>query len=184
MEKQFAAFQVNDVKYCINIMDIKKVVRERNLTKIPNFPSFVEGIINLNGKVIPILSIHKKMAYHGVFETNFSEERNENVDLNSQFDSDLNIASSQTHVHNHSFKILIVQIDNTLVGVLVDELDKIITVADSDMQNIYDIGERRENKMISGVLHVDEEIYYTIDVQGILEGEEKALIDSYLQETK
>ncbi|MGL4387930.1 MAG: chemotaxis protein CheW [Brevinema sp.] len=178
MEKQYGAFEVAGVKYCINIMDIKKVIREQSLTKIPNFPSFVEGIINLNGKVIPILSIQKKLAYHGLFQGQNQKDLSEDILIES--DIDQAHMQRQSHILNTSFKLLIVQINQTLVGLLVDELDQIITVSDQDMQNIYDIGDQQGMKMISGVLHVNEEIYYTINVSGILEGKEKDLLDSCL----
>ncbi|MGL4561364.1 MAG: chemotaxis protein CheW [Brevinema sp.] len=173
MEKQFGAFEVAGVKYCINIMDIKKVVREQSLTKIPNFPSFVEGMINLNGKVIPVLSIDKKLEYHSVLQDQDVATKQEDLLENDMLDEQFVRSSA----NNTSFKLLIIQIEQTLVGLLVDKLDQIITVNDQDLQNVYEIGESHDVKMISGVLHINEEIYYTINVLGILEGIEKELLD-------
>ncbi|MGL4394453.1 MAG: chemotaxis protein CheW [Brevinema sp.] len=181
MERQYGAFEVAGVKYCINIMDIKKVIREQSLIKIPNFPSFVEGIINHAGKVIPVLSIQKKLAYHGLFQ---GDERrlktSESTVIINENAVDQEFEKRRANILKTSFKLLIVQIEETLVGLLVDTLDQIITVSDTDMQDIYDTN-KRDAKMISGVLHVNEEIYYTINVMGILEGEEKDFLDDYLK---
>ncbi|ADD68198.1 CheW protein [Denitrovibrio acetiphilus DSM 12809] len=60
--KQYVNLLLNDEKYGIDIMDIKEILRMLDITKVPKAPSFVEGIINIRGKVIPIVDLRKKMG--------------------------------------------------------------------------------------------------------------------------
>lgn len=60
--KQYVNLLLNNEKYGIDIMDIEEILRMMDITKVPKAPSFVEGIINIRGKVIPIVDLRKKMA--------------------------------------------------------------------------------------------------------------------------
>ena len=60
--KQYVNLLLNDEKYGIDIMDIEEILRMIEITTVPKAPSFVEGIINIRGKVIPIVDLRKKMG--------------------------------------------------------------------------------------------------------------------------
>lgn len=60
-DKQYVNLLLNNEKYGIDIMDIKEILRMLEITKVPKAPSFVEGIINIRGKVIPIVDLRKKL---------------------------------------------------------------------------------------------------------------------------
>jgi len=60
--KQYVSLLLNDEKYGINIMDIEEILRMLEITRVPKAPPFVEGIINIRGKVIPIVDLRKKLG--------------------------------------------------------------------------------------------------------------------------
>jgi len=60
-ENKHVNLLLNDEKYGIDIMDIEEILRMLEITKVPKAPSFVEGIINIRGKVIPIVDLRKKL---------------------------------------------------------------------------------------------------------------------------
>lgn len=55
-------FTIGDEKYAIEISDVESVVEMLPLTKIPDTPHGVEGVINLRGEVIPIVDGRKKLS--------------------------------------------------------------------------------------------------------------------------
>lgn len=57
---QLVTFQLGEEQYGIDIMDVKEIVRVQDIRPIPNAPSYVEGIINLRGEIIPIINLHKR----------------------------------------------------------------------------------------------------------------------------
>lgn len=60
--KQYVRLLLGEDKYGIDIMDIEEILRMVDITTVPKAPSFVEGIINLRGKVIPIVDLRKKLS--------------------------------------------------------------------------------------------------------------------------
>lgn len=60
--KQYVNLLLNDEKYGIDIMDVEEILRMIDITKVPKAPPFVEGIINIRGKVIPIVDLRKKLG--------------------------------------------------------------------------------------------------------------------------
>ncbi len=55
-------FVLEEKSYAINISQISEVIRMREMTPIPDSADFVEGIISLHGKVIPIINLRKKIG--------------------------------------------------------------------------------------------------------------------------
>lgn len=55
-----ACFRVGTEMYALDIMRIKEIIRPQKLTPIPKAPSFIEGVINLRGAVIPVADMRKR----------------------------------------------------------------------------------------------------------------------------
>lgn len=59
-EMQNVVFKIENVEYGINIMQVSEIVKLQSITKIPNTPEYIEGVINLRGVVIPIVDLRLK----------------------------------------------------------------------------------------------------------------------------
>jgi len=59
---QLVSFKIGSEEYGIDILNVKEINRMVNITKVPNSPAFVEGIINLRGQVIPVVSLRTKLG--------------------------------------------------------------------------------------------------------------------------
>jgi len=59
-EVQLACFRVGSELYALDIMRIKEIIRPQKLTPVPKAPSFIEGVINLRGSVIPVADMRKR----------------------------------------------------------------------------------------------------------------------------
>lgn len=57
---QLVTFQLGEEHYGIDIMKVKEIQKVRNIRPIPNAPSYVEGIFNLRGTIIPLINLHKR----------------------------------------------------------------------------------------------------------------------------
>jgi purine-binding chemotaxis protein CheW len=68
---QLVTFQLGAEKYGIDIMEVKEIVDYEEIRGIPNAPAYVEGIYNLRGDIIPIISLHKRFHLQ---RTEVSEE--------------------------------------------------------------------------------------------------------------
>lgn len=54
---QLVTFKIGNEKFGIDILKVKEIIRMVDITKVPKSPYFVDGVINLRGKVIPIINI-------------------------------------------------------------------------------------------------------------------------------
>jgi purine-binding chemotaxis protein CheW len=59
---QLVAFNLSNEEYGVPITQVQEIVRVPEITHIPGMPHFIEGVINLRGKVIPIIDLRKRFA--------------------------------------------------------------------------------------------------------------------------
>jgi len=71
-ERQFVVFRLEKEEYAIDIMNVKEIGPYELTTRVPNSPSFITGVVNYRGEVIPIIDLKKKFALE---ETNSQEEK-------------------------------------------------------------------------------------------------------------
>ncbi|MBW5447341.1 chemotaxis protein CheW [Cohnella sp. CFH 77786] len=54
---QYVEFGIADENYAILISDIHEIIRMQDITEIPNSHRYVQGVINLRGKIVPVISL-------------------------------------------------------------------------------------------------------------------------------
>ncbi len=59
---QLVSFKLGDEEFGVDIMQVQEIIRMQNITSVPNAPDFVEGVINLRGRVIPIIDLRKRFG--------------------------------------------------------------------------------------------------------------------------
>ncbi len=62
-EKQLVVFDLADETYGVDIGSVREIIRIQEITKVPRTPDYVEGVINLRGKVIPVIDLRKKFGF-------------------------------------------------------------------------------------------------------------------------
>jgi purine-binding chemotaxis protein CheW len=62
---QLVSFLLANEEYGVEVLKVREIIRMPTITKMPNTPSYVEGIINLRGKVIPIISMRSRFGLPG-----------------------------------------------------------------------------------------------------------------------
>lgn len=58
--KQFIVVKFDHEQYGISIKYIQNIVRMIHITRVPNAPSYIKGVINLRGEIIPVMSVRSK----------------------------------------------------------------------------------------------------------------------------
>lgn len=57
---QLVSFELDGEEYGIDVLAVREIIRMPALTKMPNTPDYLDGIINLRGTVVPIISLRKR----------------------------------------------------------------------------------------------------------------------------
>jgi purine-binding chemotaxis protein CheW len=59
---QLVSFAVGEEEYGVDILKVQEIIRLVSITQVPNSPHYVDGIINLRGKVIPIIDLRTRIG--------------------------------------------------------------------------------------------------------------------------
>ena len=59
---QLVTFNISQEEFGVDILKVQEIIRTMEITKVPRSPAFVEGVINLRGKVIPIIDLRKRFG--------------------------------------------------------------------------------------------------------------------------
>ena len=70
--RQLVVFELANEVYGINIGTVREIIRMQTVTYVPDSPNFVEGVINLRGRVIPVVDLRKRFGLPVTEATNES----------------------------------------------------------------------------------------------------------------
>ena len=59
---QLVTFSIGGEEFGVDILKVQEIIRMLDITRVPKAPDFVEGVINLRGKVIPIIDLRKRFG--------------------------------------------------------------------------------------------------------------------------
>lgn len=60
---QLVSFKLQNEEYGVDILAVQEINRILPITKVPNSPYFIEGVINLRGRIIPVVDLRKKFGF-------------------------------------------------------------------------------------------------------------------------
>ena len=59
---QLVSFKIGEEEFGVDILSVQEINRMSLITKVPNTPHFIEGVINLRGRIIPVLDLRVKLG--------------------------------------------------------------------------------------------------------------------------
>ena len=59
---QLVTFSIDEEEFGVNILKVQEIIRIMEITRVPRSPEFVEGVINLRGRVIPIVDLRRRFG--------------------------------------------------------------------------------------------------------------------------
>lgn len=142
---QLLTFLLDNEVYGTNISQIQEVLEYRKVTSVPRTPDFLLGVINLRGRVVPV------------------------VDLRKQFDMNLSDISVNTCI-----VIVDVLIDGekTPLGILADAVKEVLELPTADIAPPPRIGSRIDTKFISGIGKYEDEFIIILNLASVLADEQ------------
>ncbi len=139
---KMVTFSLGGKDYGIDIMRVKEIAKFTQFTYVPNTAPFVRGVYNLRGDIISV------------------------IDLRLMF----NLAAEQKR-EGDAENGLILRLENNLIGVIVDSIDKVVGIASSQVQPPHPIFGDINVKYISGVAEHDNRLYIILDADSIFSRE-------------
>jgi purine-binding chemotaxis protein CheW len=65
-ELQVVGFRIGEETFGVRISTVREIVRVPEITAVPNAPDYIEGVINLRGKIIPVMDLRKRFGIKNV----------------------------------------------------------------------------------------------------------------------
>jgi purine-binding chemotaxis protein CheW len=59
---QLVGFQLGQEEFALDILRVQEIIRTQQLTRVPNLPDYIDGVINLRGKVIPVIKLRRRLG--------------------------------------------------------------------------------------------------------------------------
>jgi purine-binding chemotaxis protein CheW len=143
---QLVSFTLDTEEYGIEVLKVQEIIRMTSITHMLNAPHYVEGIINLRGKVIPIISLRKKF---GLTELDTSSQTRITVmDVGGELMG------------------FIVDTVSEVIRISASEIQPTPPVASGGL----------DQECITGVINKDERLLVLLDLERLFSPDEKALL--------
>jgi len=134
---KYLTFMLGGGCYGVEIMRVREIIGVMPITCVPRMPAFIKGVINLRGKVIPV------------------------VDLRLKFGMEEAAHTSQTC-------IIVVQVDRSEVGVVVDKVCEVLDIDSQDVDSTPSFGGEGRIDFILGIAKTGERVTILLDISRVL----------------
>jgi len=150
-EGKYLTFSLAEEEYGIGILKIKEIIGMMPVTTVPRTPEYVKGVINLRGKVIPIIDLRLRFGMEAIDYT----ERTCIIVVEIEG-----------------------QTGTVQVGVVVDAVSEVLNVDTKDIEDTPQFGRSLDTEYILGMAKMEGGVKILLDVDQVLTGEESEAISN------
>ncbi|MFH2076419.1 MAG: chemotaxis protein CheW, partial [Pseudomonadota bacterium] len=154
-EGKYLTFALAREEYGIGILKVREIIGMMPVTTVPQTPHFVRGVINLRGKVIPILDLRLKF---GMEELEYNDRT----------------AIIVVEIKSQSGKIQI--------GTVVDTVSEVVNIKGEDIENTPTFGTKLDTDYILGMAKTGGGVKILLDIDRVLSGAEMGEMDQVFGE--
>lgn len=149
-EGKFLIFVLGREDYGIDILKVKEIIGMMTITYIPQTPAYVKGVINLRGKVIPVIDLRLRF---GLPETEHTDRTCIIV---------VEIDNGVRHL---------------LMGIVVDAVSEVLNIKNEEIEETPSFGTRLRTEFISGMAKKEGGVKILLNIDRVLTEEELKLLD-------
>lgn len=153
---KYLTFELKGEIYGLQILKVQEIIGMMNVTRVPKTQDFIRGVINLRGKVIPVVDLRLKFGLES------KEDTERTCIIVMQFK---NVATVMT------------------MGIIVDEVREVINIEGEQIEDTPAFGADTNTDFILGVGKVNQKVIMLLDVDKVLSTGEAALMDQVLDES-
>ena len=146
---KYLTFKLDVEEFGLEILKVQEIIKMMDITRVPRTPAFVRGVINLRGKVIPVVDLRLK----------FDMEARENTDKTCVIVVTVRRSSGAV-----------------VMGIIVDEVSEVLDVAGSSIEPAPQFGAAVDTSFILGMGKIGDRVVTLMDVNRVLSGEDVAAV--------
>ncbi len=138
---KYLTFALGDEEYGLEILRVREIIGMMGITLVPRMPNFVRGVINLRGKVIPVIDLRLRFGMNKVVDTKET-------------------------------CIIVVDLDDILMGIVVDQVSEVLDIKGHDIENTPSFGISVDTEFILGIGKAKDKVIIILDIRKVLTSEE------------
>jgi purine-binding chemotaxis protein CheW len=145
MSQVYLSFNIGEELFAISVLKVLEVLQKQNITPVPNAPTYIIGIINFRGEVVPVFDTRIKF----------------NLQPRDEAES-FAIAVLDLVKNNEPFRI----------GAIVDKVRDVITINDTDIKPVPPMDSKFNTEFLNGIVKLDENFILLINVDRVFSDQE------------
>jgi len=149
-EGKYLTFTLAEEEYGIGILKIKEIIGMMPITTVPQTPEFVKGVINLRGKVIPVVDLRLRFGMESIDYT----ERTCIIVVEIEGES-----------------------GTVMIGIVVDAVSEVLNIKGEDIEDTPTFGTKLNTEYILGMAKTEGSVKILLDIDRVLSGEEIAVLE-------
>jgi purine-binding chemotaxis protein CheW len=138
---KYLTFALGNEEYGLPVLKVREIIKVMDITQVPQVPDHVRGVINLRGRVIPVIDLRRKFGF----------ETKENTD--------------------HTCIIVVEVTHLGMVGIVVDSVSEVLNIAGGDIDHAPDFGGRVNTDYILGLAKVKGTVKILLDLDRVLDAD-------------
>lgn len=142
---KYLIFQLGTEEFGTSVLTVKEIMKMQEITVVPQTPSFVQGVINLRGKIIPVVSLRRKFGL-----------------------------PEQGHTELTCIVVVRIQMESgeQSMGIVVDGVVEVLTLNADDIEDAPDFGLDAAATYVQGMAKIKGKVKILLDINRVLNGQE------------
>ena len=146
---KYLTFKLNTEDYGIEILTVQEIIQMQQITKVPKVADYIRGVINLRGKVIPVVELRKKFGQESC------EDTEETCIIVVQVETD----------------------DRPItMGIIIDAVKEVLQIEANQIEETPSLGANIDTDFITGMGKVGDEVKILLDIDKVLSVREIASV--------
>lgn len=139
---KYLTFTLQDESYGIDVLKVREIIRLTTITAVPQMPPYIRGVINLRGKIVPVMDLRLRFEFSNAANT------------------------EQTCIVVVQVKLPDGKI--TQMGLVVDGVEEVINISDADIEETPNFGGQICTDYIIGIAKVKNQVKSLLDIDGVV----------------
>lgn len=147
---KYLVFHLGEEEFAIQVQKVREIMGVQDITQVPQTPPHVKGVINLRGKVIPVVDLRLKFSM-----------------------------PAKEYSHRTCIIVVQVASDRgtVLMGIVVDGVAEVVQVAGTDVEDTPSFGKEVEIPYVMGLAKLKGKVKILLDIDQVMTARELARID-------
>ena len=138
---KYLTFMLGREEYGLPVLKVREIIRVMDITHVPQVPAHVLGVINLRGKVIPVIDLRRKFGF-----ANHQDSERTCIVV-----ADVDLGASMV-----------------MMGVVVDAVSEVVTVSNAEIDAAPEFGGQTATDYILGLAKVKGSVKILLDLDRVL----------------